>query len=79
MALKNRPLRAWGSIKWMKAIRKLSVIEGRLLDNERLGCSGKRIGEAAGDIRSWKSVMSLKTHCHCYSCGDQHACLWPFW
>ena len=36
----------------MKAVRKLSVIEGRLLDTERLGCSGKRIGEAAGDIHS---------------------------
>lgn len=33
----------------MKAIRKLSVTEGRLLDNESLG---QRIGEAAGDIHS---------------------------
>lgn len=47
----------------MKAVRKLSVTEGRLLGNERLGCSRERIGEAAGDIWSWKSVMSLKTHC----------------
>lgn len=53
MPLKNRHLRAWGSLKWMKPIRKLSVTEGRLLDNESLGCSGKRIGEATGDIHSW--------------------------
>lgn len=71
MPLKNRHLRAWGSLKWMKAIRKLSVTEGRLLDNESLGCSGKRIGEAAGDIHSWKSVMSLKTHCECFTHGDR--------
>lgn len=63
MTLKNRHLRAWGCFKWMKAIRKLSLMEGKLLDSERLGCSGKRIGEAAGDIHSWKSVLSLKTHC----------------
>lgn len=54
MPLNNRHLGAWGSFKWMKAVRKLSVIEGGLLDNERLGCSRKRIGEAAGDIHSWK-------------------------
>lgn len=54
MPLNNRHLGAWGSFKWMKAVRKLSVIEGGLLDNERLVCSRKRIGEAAGDIHSWK-------------------------
>lgn len=52
MPLKNRHLRALRSFKWMKAVRKLSVTEGRLLDNESLGCSGQRIGEAAGDIHS---------------------------
>lgn len=59
----------------MKAIRKLSVIEDRLLDIERLGCSGKGIGEVAGDIHSCKTVMSLKTHCDYFTCGDQDA--WP--
>lgn len=70
MVLKNRFLRVWGSIKWMKVIRKLLVIEGRLLDNERLGCLGKRIGEVVGDICFWKLVMFLKIYCYCYSCGD---------
>lgn len=36
----------------MKAVRKLSVIESRLLDIKRLGCPGKRTGEAAGDTHS---------------------------
>lgn len=54
-------------------------MEGRLLENEKWSCSGKRTGEASSDIRSGKSVVALKTYDDHFTLGDQNAWLGPSW
>lgn len=50
----------------MKIIRRLLVMEGRLLENKKWICFRKKIGMGIDDMNFWKLVIFLKVYCDCY-------------